>query len=180
MWPAFRDGVRKRDKVPYSWAWGADGLLSMSSLFSFSGLSSIQPLHSHSGWVSQQGFNVYVCVLHTRLGVSLLWFNRLKMMQPMRPLIHRPTPTSIALASPNVTMWRAPCEDCACSITKSVVRGVEVIKSTNNSSSTTATWAASCSLLERKPSAHPLSLKNNTAVWWTVWPCECVMFLCCL
>lgn len=84
MWAEFRDGVRQRDKVPYSWAWGADGLLSMSSLFSFSGLSSIQPLHSHSGWVLQQGFNdhvyVWVCCMqgwgYLRHGLINLWSSR--------------------------------------------------------------------------------------------------------
>lgn len=64
--------VRQRDTVPYSCAWGADGLLSMSSLFSFSGLSSIQPLHRHSGWVSQQGYSVYVCVCRCMQGCEYL------------------------------------------------------------------------------------------------------------
>lgn len=57
-----RKRVRQRDTLPYSCAWGADGLLSMSSLFSLSGLPSIQPLHRHSGWVSQQGYSVCLCV----------------------------------------------------------------------------------------------------------------------
>lgn len=88
-----RKRVRQRDTVPYSCAWGADGLLSMSSLFSFSGLSSIQPLHRHSGWVSQQGYSVYVCVsVHAGLWVPPSRCNKLKMIQPMSLLTHGPLP----------------------------------------------------------------------------------------
>lgn len=56
-----RKRARQADTLLYSCAWGTDGLLSMSSLFSLSGLSSIQPLHRHSGWVSLQGYSVCLC-----------------------------------------------------------------------------------------------------------------------
>lgn len=59
--------VRQRDTLPYSCAWFADDLLSMSSLFSLSGLPSIQPLHRHSGWVYQQSCIVCVCVCACRM-----------------------------------------------------------------------------------------------------------------
>lgn len=94
-----RKGWNKKSTLPYCCSWDIDGLLSMSYLFSLSGLPSIQPLHRHSGWVSQPGYSVYVRVCLRMQSGEYLWSQRdkFKMIHPMKQLIHSPLPKPISL-----------------------------------------------------------------------------------
>lgn len=113
--------ARQTDTVPYSCARGANGLLSMSSLFSFSGLSSIQPLHRHSGWVVQQ-VCMWVCA-HAGLCsvvINWRWSNEAAQAWSLAKTAY--------LANSKVFVGLAPCEDCAHAVMELIVSRSELFR----------------------------------------------------